>query len=103
MADHGNPTPKDEMTLNIGEDFIAHFELIDGEFEPGFQMFYRFFEREPAVEWDFTIAGSNAHCRIESEEADQIPARAKWQLMTRQDGDPTTEIELCWGLVKRSH
>lgn len=102
MADHGNPTPKDTMTLNWGEDFIATFELQDDTFDAGFEMFYRFREMNPVVEWPFTLSGSVATCRVESEEADQIPAREKWQLMTREDSDPTTETQLVWGTVKRA-
>lgn len=102
MADHGNPTPKDTMTLNKGEDFIMPFELQEGEFDPGFEMFYRFFELDPIIEWPFSISGNLAVCRVESEEADLIEAREKWQLMTRENSDPTTETQLVWGTVKRA-
>lgn len=103
MADHGNPTPKDTMTLNFGEDHVVHFELQDDVFDEGFEMFYRFRELNPVVEWPFVISGSDARLKVESEEADTIRAREVWQLMTREDSDPTTETELCWGTVKRSH
>lgn len=102
MADHGNPTPKDVMTLNRGEDFIAEFELQDAEFDSGTEMFYRFFEMDPVIEWAFSVSGSSAVLKIESEEADLIPAREKWQLLMREPSDPTTETQICWGTVKRA-
>lgn len=102
MADHGNLTEKHTLTLNPGEDFVKTFRWGAGAFPAGFELFYVIHTATP-LQWDFVITGDTAELKIESEVVDTVPVRTEWQLMSRENTAPTTETEVCWGTVKRTH
>lgn len=55
--------------------------------------------RAPFTIWPFTIAGSSASIKIESEDADTIGARTKWQLVFLPTGEPAGGDALARGTV----
>jgi hypothetical protein len=50
--------------------------------------------------WDFTISGSRAVLKVESEDVAKIPARTHWQLVWMPDGEPAGGDPVARGVVK---
>ncbi|AKU42356.1 minor tail protein [Mycobacterium phage UnionJack] len=55
--------------------------------------------KERLTRWDFDIDGPVADLKVESEEADLIAARTRWQLVFLQDGEPAGGEPIARGLV----
>ncbi|AGY36949.1 tail protein [Mycobacterium phage Fredward] len=50
--------------------------------------------------WHFDIDGSMAELKVESEEADKVSARTRWQLVFLADGEPAGGDPIARGLVR---
>lgn len=57
--------------------------------------------RHPLTEWDFIIEDHLATLKVESEEADQVSERTKWQLVFLPDGEPAGGDPVTRGIVQR--
>lgn len=57
--------------------------------------------KEPLTVWDFDIDGSIATLKVESEEADRVAERTKWQLVFLPDGEPAGGDPITHGTVRK--
>ncbi|QDP44590.1 hypothetical protein SEA_NOTHINGSPECIAL_5 [Mycobacterium phage NothingSpecial] len=57
--------------------------------------------KHPLTIWDFVIEESIASIKIESEKADEIAERVKWQLVFLPDGEPAGGDPIARGTVSR--
>uniref|UniRef100_A0AAU8GQK9 LtfC/p132/Gp6 beta-sandwich domain-containing protein n=1 Tax=Mycobacterium phage BabyBack TaxID=3158877 RepID=A0AAU8GQK9_9CAUD len=57
--------------------------------------------KHPLTIWEFDIDGSVADIKIESEKADEIAPRTKWQLVFLADGEPAGGDPIALGTVTR--
>lgn len=56
--------------------------------------------KERLTQWDFSIAGTRAELKIESDQADLIAPRTKWQLVFLEDGEAAGGDGVARGLVR---
>lgn len=80
----------DKLFLTRGRDFKWAYKLVDcdgvaTDFPAG--RLYFELSTDPLTVWDFAIEGDVATIKVESEEADLIPNRTKWQLVFLPDGE----------------
>jgi hypothetical protein len=100
----GTPLEADQLVLTTGRDFKWSFQNLDEFGAPtNFPAGTLFFELQtsPVTEWDFTIDGDTATIKVESVDADLIPARTKWQLVFTPTGEPAGGDPIALGSVKR--
>lgn len=93
----------DVLVLQRGRDFRWSFVFEDENGVPAnFPAGRLYFEfcLNPPVQWEFTIAGGSATLKVESEEADKIEARTKWQLVWLPDGETNGGDPVAFGTVK---
>jgi hypothetical protein len=93
----------DKLYLTRGRDFKWAYKLVDvdgveTDFPPG-ELFFEIL-LYPVLKWPFSITGSEAVLKIESEEADLIPNRTKWQLVFLPEGEPAGGDPVALGTVK---
>ena len=92
----------DKLFLTRGRDFKWAYKLVDcdgvaTDFPPG--RLYFEISTDPLTLWDFTIDGDVASIKVESEEADLIPNRTKWQLVFLPDGEAEGGDPVALGVV----
>lgn len=71
-----------------------------GGYSPVVDVFVNSHGRDPITRWDFDIDESTASLKIESEEADGIPNRTKWQLVFLPDGEEAGGDPITFGKVQ---
>ncbi|QJD52219.1 hypothetical protein PBI_JF2_3 [Mycobacterium phage JF2] len=103
MSVIGPQLEADTLVLTRGRDFKWSFENLDAsgapvDFPEG-QLFFEF-ATSPKTLWDFVIDGSPATIKVESEDADLIPARTKWQLVFLPDGEAGGGDPIALGTVQ---
>jgi hypothetical protein len=89
------------MYLTRGRDFVWNIKLVDPcgdpqEFPAG-DLFYEFANGE---RWFFEVDGGLASIKVESEVADRVSNRARWQLVFLPEGEPAGGIAWARGYVK---
>ncbi len=89
------------MYLTRGRDFVWNIGLVDPcgdpqEFPAG-ELFFEFADGE---QWFFEVDGGLASIKVESERADLVAARARWQLVFLPEGEPAGGIAWARGYVK---
>ncbi|AHY27067.1 hypothetical protein PBI_PHANTASTIC_3 [Mycobacterium phage Phantastic] len=103
MSVIGPQLEADTLVLTRGRDFKWSFENLDASGQPvNFPAGTLFFEFDtsPKTLWDFVIDGSLATIKVESEDADAIPARTKWQLVFLPDGEAGGGDPIALGTVQ---
>jgi hypothetical protein len=93
----------DVLVLTKHRDFKWVFDNVDKNDVPiPFPAGKLYFELEtkPPTKWEFTISGSRASLKIESEEADKVLARTCWQLVWLPDGEAAGGDPVAYGKVK---
>jgi hypothetical protein len=76
---------QDRLILTRGRDFEWVYRLVDSadqpyDFPPG-RLFLEFATAPEVTVWDFVVEGDRASIRVESDVADLIPNRCRWQLV----------------------
>jgi hypothetical protein len=97
----------DRLYLTRGRDFKWAYRLVDCDGNPvdfpKGRLYFEFAELgdglEPVV-WEFGIEGDVASLKVESELADLIPDRTRWQLVFLADGEPVGGDPVSLGSVK---
>jgi hypothetical protein len=97
------------MVLTKGRDFKWNFQYLDDDDEPvdwpDGDLYFEFpfikDEDDLPVVWAFTLEGALATLKVESADADAIPARAKWQLVFLPAGEVAGGDALAVGSVRR--
>jgi hypothetical protein len=89
------------MYLTRGRDFVWNIGLVDPcgdpqEFPAG-ELFFEFADGE---QWFFEVDGGLASIKVESERADLVAARARWQLVFLPEGEPAGGTAWARGYVK---
>ncbi|ASR86459.1 hypothetical protein SEA_CHANGELING_6 [Mycobacterium phage Changeling] len=84
--------PIPPSTANISSLVGTHKAVTVTVLEPG---------RDPLTIWDFVIEGSTASLKIESDKADEIGERTKWQLVFLPEGEPAGGDPIARGTVAR--
>jgi hypothetical protein len=97
----GVPQRDDVMFVTRGRDFFWNVELVDqcGDplpFPPG-DLFFEFVD---GSRWFFDVDGSVASLKVESEVADTVANRARWQLVFLPEGEPAGGTAWAKGYVK---
>ncbi len=97
----GVPQRDDVMYLTRGRDFFWNVELVDQRgapltFPPG-DLFFEFVD---GSRWFFDVEGSVASLKVESEVADTVANRARWQLVFLSEGEPAGGVAWAKGYVK---
>ena len=103
MAVIGPVFAPDKLYLTRGRDFRWAYKLVDKDGTPvDFPAGRLFFEiaTQPQTQWEFSISGAEATLKIESEEADQIADRTKWQLVWMPADEPAGGDPVALGTVK---
>lgn len=96
----------DRLYLTRGRDFKWAYKLVDPAGAPvpfpAGRLYFEF-ELDP-VEfqhiWEFGIEADTASLKVESEVADTIPDRTRWQLVFLADGEPVGGDPIALGTVK---
>ena len=93
----------DKLFLTRGRDFKWAYKLVDcdgvaTDFPPG--RLYFELSNDPMTVWEFAIDGDVATIKVESEEADLIPNRTKWQLVFLPDGEAEGGDPVALGVVQ---
>ena len=101
MSFVGSPHRDDVMFLTRGRDFHWVIQLVDqcGDpltFPPG-DLFFEFVD---GSRWFFDVDGSVASLKVESEVADAVANRARWQLVFLSEGEPAGGVAWAKGYVK---
>jgi hypothetical protein len=91
------------LVLTKGRDFKWGFKNVDESgvavnYPPG-SLFIELYT-SPVTKWPFTISGSEAVCKVESEEVDKIPSRTHWQLVFLPQGEVAGGDPVARGTVK---
>lgn len=91
------------LVLTKGRDFRWTFENLDENDAsvafPSGSLYFEF-DLVGVTPWAFTISGSTASIKIESEVVDTIPARTKYQLVFRPTGEAAGGDPIARGTVK---
>ena len=95
---------KTSLVLTRGRDFSWKFIHLDEEEEPtpfpAGELFFELHTTGGLTIWEFTIAGSEASLKVESEDVDLIPDRTLWQLVFLPDGEAAGGEPVAIGTVK---
>lgn len=102
----GFDTDSDTLVLWKGRDFRWNFDNYDDSgallaFPAGDLYFEIYAGGEDPLNWPFTIVGSRASIKVESEVADTVPARSLWQLVFLPDGETAGGDPVAHGTVMR--
>ncbi|KIA59631.1 DUF7264 domain-containing protein [Nocardia vulneris] len=93
------------LMLTVGRDFSWSFEHIDTSGQPipfpAGTLFFEFDTKPAKTQWSFVISGAIANLKVESELADLIPARTRWQLVFLPQGETAGGYPIALGLVQR--
>lgn len=104
MASIGVELEMASLVLTKGRDFRWAFENLDENRQPtdfpAGDLYFEIAVGSPFTEWHFEIDGSVATIKVESTVVDQIPARAKWQLVFLPEGEIAGGDPEARGLVK---
>lgn len=96
----GLPLTDDVMYLTRGRDFLWGMQLVDKEGRPhDFPAGRLFFEVGSAV-WECRIEGSHAYLKVESDIADGVQNRTRWQLVFLPEGEAAGGLPVARGYVK---
>jgi hypothetical protein len=104
MADLNAPPERKTLILTKGKDLVLDFIHKPGGAitdYPGGASVTLLIETDPETTVTGTVSGSSAVCRIESTEADAIPAGKPWRVIVSYATDPTTEDVPVVGKTKR--
>lgn len=103
MSNIGIQLNTDSLVLTYGRDFLWNFQNLDANGNPvAFPAGSLFFELDTGdtpTQWPFTITGSEATIKVESEAVDLIDARTKWQLVFLPDGEAAGGSAIALGTV----
>ena len=93
----------DKLYLTRGRDFKWAYKLVDcdgvaTDFPAG--RLYFELSTDPLTTWEFSIDGDVATIKVESEEADLIANRTKWQLVFLPDGEDEGGDPVALGTVQ---
>jgi hypothetical protein len=91
MATIGPIFCADKLVLTRGRDFKWVYQLTDTQgvpvdFPPG-ELYFEFSTAPAVTKWEFSISGSIASIKRESEDVDLIGNRTKFQLVWLPDGE----------------
>jgi hypothetical protein len=92
-----------DLVLTKGRDFRWTFENLDSSDLPvDFPSGTLYFEVATAspLTWTFTIVGSLASLKVESEVVNTVPSRTKWQLVFRPTGEVAGGDIVAYGTVR---
>lgn len=103
MAVIGVDLDSDELVLTKGRDFKWAFVNLDAAGAPlafpGGSLYFEF-AKSPVVTWPFTIVGSSATIKVESEQVATIPTRTRFQLVFRATGEAAGGDPIARGVVR---
>lgn len=91
------------LVLTKGRDFTWSFSHRDSagnsvDFPAG-DLYFEIYT-DPVLTWDFTVVGSEASLKVESEVVDTVPNRTRWQLVFKADGEAAGGEPLALGIVR---
>ena len=103
MAVIGVPLENGSLVLTKGRDFKWVFENLSAAgvpttFPPG-QLFLEL-GTSPVTKWQFSLSGTKASLKVESEEVNKIPRRTRWQLVFLATGEAAGGDPLARGTVR---
>lgn len=95
----------DTLVLTTGRDFKWNFQNLDesgnaADFPAG-SLYFELSNTSPVTQWPFTISADTATIKVESDQADLIPDRTKWQLVFLATGEAAGGDPVALGTVKR--
>lgn len=104
MASIGVDLEQVDLFLTKGRDFRWNFVHLneatnDPEAFPSGSLFFEF-DTSPVTQWIFSISGSEASLKVESDEVDSIPARTRWQLVFLPAGEAAGGDPIARGTVQ---
>lgn len=99
----GRELDSSTLVLTKGRDFIWKFVHRDSagnnvDFPAG-DLFFEIYT-DPVLTWTFSIVGSEASLKVESEIVDTVPNRTRWQLVFKEDGEAAGGEPLALGVVR---
>ena len=103
MAVIGVELNQDQLVLTKGRDFRWNFVNVDTAGAPiAFPSGTLYFEVATAtpLTWLFTISGSSAALKVESDVVGTVPNRTKWQLVFKPTGEVAGGDIVAYGTVR---
>lgn len=104
MAVIGVELPQDELVLTKGRDFKWAFVNLgaDGSEEdfPDGSLYIELKGNGVDTTWPFTIDGSNAVIKVESDQVDEIPNKTRFHLVFQETGELAGGDPLARGFVR---
>lgn len=107
MSTIGIKLEADTLVLTRGRDFKWTFENLDDAGElvdyPAGQLYFEFpklLTADVPKKWTFTISGATATLKVESAEANTVPARAVWHLVFLATGESAGGDPVAIGVVQ---
>lgn len=104
MAVVGVELGYDELVLTKGRDFKWSFQNLDDSdvpvYFPAGSLFFEIYDGVSPSVWEFSVSGSTATIKVESEVVDTIPDRTKWQLVFKESGEAVGGDALARGVVR---
>jgi len=110
MSDIGVVVDGDSLVLWTGRDFKWGFTNLDANgnstnYPSGSLYFELLYSTDggitPTTQWTFSISGATATLKVESTDADLIPARTQWQLVFLPTGEVAGGDPIAYGTVRR--
>lgn len=103
MSVIGRSLDSSVLVLTKGRDFTWSFihqneagQTVDF---PAGDLYFEIYT-DPVLTWDFTVVGSEASLKVESEVVDTVPNRTRWQLVFRASGEAAGGEPLAIGIVR---
>lgn len=93
-----------ELVLTKNRDFRWTFQNLDESGAPvdypAGSLYFELYTSPSTTTWTFTIAGSEASLKVESDVVNTIPNRTKWQLVFRPTGEVAGGDPVARGIVR---
>ena len=94
----------EELVLTKNRDFRWTFQNLDESDAPinypSGSLYFELYTSPSITTWPFTIVGSSATLKIESEAVNLIPNRTKWQLVFKPTGEVAGGDPVARGTVR---
>lgn len=93
-----------ELVLTKNRDFKWTFQNLDESGAavnyPAGSLYFEVYTQPSTTTWTFTITGSSATLKVESDVVNTIPNRTKWQLVFKASGEAAGGDPLARGVVR---
>jgi hypothetical protein len=100
----GIELPQSELVLTKNRDFKWNFTNLDSSGlainYPAGSLYFELYHTTTPTVWSFTISGSSADLKVESEVVNTVPNRTKWQLVFKPAGEASGGDPVAFGIVR---